>query len=151
MTHCLPMTFVLLAFSKFPFGWLFVLTTALCCISVLSRPCLIRTPGTCWVTCTPRPRRPGRDGSSSSINSPPTTPPHHQSLPRLWPLTLALLCLHYFFHNPLQLEGAVFRQFICPCNISLVSEPHGLAFISEKDIFLHLRKKHCDLSSPTQF
>lgn len=66
---------------------------------------------------------------------------YHRSLPRLWPLTLPLPCLLYFFHNSLELKGAVFRQFICPCNISLVSEPHALAFMSGKDIFLHLRKK----------
>lgn len=64
----------------------------------------------------------------------------HRSLPRLWPLTLLLLCLLYFFHNPLELKGAVFRQFICPCNIFLVSESHDLAFMSGKDIFLQLRK-----------
>lgn len=129
-----------LAFSKFLLSYHLVLTRALCCISVLSKPCLIRTCGTCWVTCTPRPWRLSEDGSSSPINSPPTTPSCHQSLPRLWPLTLPLLCLPYFFHNPLELKGAVFRQFLCPWNISLVSEPHGLAFMSGKDIFLHLRK-----------
>lgn len=104
---------------------------------MLSIRCLIRAHGTCWVTCTPG----QRDGSSSSISSPPTTPPHHQALPRRWPLTLPL-CFPYFFHNPLELKGAVFRQFICPCNIFLVgysSKPHGLVFIGGTDTFLYLK------------
>lgn len=72
---------------------------------------------------------------------------HHTSSPSLLAKTLALnlplLCLPYFFHSLLELEGAVSRQFICTFNNSLVgysNEPHGQLSQVERISSPYLRK-----------
>jgi hypothetical protein len=85
--------------------------------------CLIRTHRTCWIICiTPSHVGPGVMAQAHLSILLLLPPPHHHSLPRICPLAFLPLCLSYFFHNPLELGGAVFRQFIHSCIIFMLAE-----------------------------